>query len=71
MTLRTLNHGNYGIFLIMGNAGFISSTVAAEFPNLPSRSSLLHLGCTHWGIMAFRALRGFVLLSRGVRVLKA
>ena len=26
MTLRTLNYGNYGIFLIMGNAGFISST---------------------------------------------
>ena len=25
--LRTLNYGNYGIFLIMGNAGFISSTV--------------------------------------------
>ena len=27
MTLRTLNYGNYGIFLIVGNAGFISSTV--------------------------------------------
>ena len=26
--LRLLNYGNYGIFLIMGNAGFISSTVA-------------------------------------------
>ena len=25
--LRTLNYGNYGIFLIMGNAGYISSTV--------------------------------------------
>ena len=24
--LRTLNPGNYGIFLIMGNAGFTSST---------------------------------------------
>ena len=24
--LRTLNYGNYGIFLIMGNAGCISST---------------------------------------------
>ena len=22
MTLKTLNYGNYGIFLIMGNAGF-------------------------------------------------
>ena len=29
MTLRTLNYGNYGIFLIMGNAGFILSTVGA------------------------------------------
>ena len=27
MTLRTLNYGNYGIFLSMGNAGFISSIV--------------------------------------------
>ena len=27
MTLRTLNYGNYGIFLIMGNAGFRPSTV--------------------------------------------
>ena len=28
-TLRTLNDGNYGICLFMGNAGFISSTVAS------------------------------------------
>ena len=27
MTLRTLNYGNYGILLIMGNAGFCPSTV--------------------------------------------
>ena len=27
MTLRTLNYGNYGISLIMGNAGFCPSTV--------------------------------------------
>ena len=26
-TNRTLNYGNYGIFLMMGHAGFISSTV--------------------------------------------
>ena len=25
-TLRTLNYGNYGIFLIVGDAGFIPST---------------------------------------------
>ena len=29
-TLRTLNYGNYGIFLNMGNAGFISSTVWSD-----------------------------------------
>ena len=28
MTLRTLNYGNDGIFLIMGNAGFCPSTVS-------------------------------------------
>ena len=31
MTLRTLNYGNYGIFLIMGNAGFCPSTVLTSF----------------------------------------
>ena len=31
MTLRILNYGNYGIFLIMGNAGF--------FKSLPSQSA--------------------------------
>ena len=28
MTLRTLNYGNYGIFLIMDSAGFCPSTVS-------------------------------------------
>ena len=32
MTLRTLNYGNYGIFLIMGNAGFCPSTVVHPKP---------------------------------------
>ena len=27
MTLRTLNYGNYGIFLIVGHAGFCPSAV--------------------------------------------
>ena len=27
MTLRLLNYGNYGIFLIMGNAGFCPSAI--------------------------------------------
>ena len=31
MTLRTLSYGNYGIFLVMGNAGFIPSTVVLVF----------------------------------------
>ena len=30
MTLRTLNYGNYGIFLIMGNAGFCPSAVVTN-----------------------------------------
>ena len=30
MTLRTLNYGIYGIFLIMGNAGFCPSTVVSK-----------------------------------------
>ena len=29
-TLRALNYRNYGIFLIMGNAGFKPSTVAGR-----------------------------------------
>ena len=40
---RTLNSGNYGIFLIMGNARFISSTAVMI---LRSRTPFLHLpGC--------------------------
>ena len=31
MTLRTLNYGNYGIFLIMGNAGCCPSTVGVPY----------------------------------------
>ena len=31
MTLRTLNYGNYGIFLIMGHAGFCPSAVRVLF----------------------------------------
>ena len=29
-TVRTLNYGNYGLFLMMGNAGFLSSTVVSR-----------------------------------------
>ena len=31
MTLRTLNYGNYGIVLKMGNAGFCPSTVGLGY----------------------------------------
>ena len=31
VSLRTLNYGNFGIFLIMGNAGFCPSTVFTSF----------------------------------------
>ena len=43
MTLRTLNYGNYGIFLIMGHAGFCPSTVVLwnSIVCLPA-GSLLH-----------------------------
>ena len=46
MTLRTLNYGNYGIFLIMGNAGFCPST---QDPNTT------YLGRTLYGL----GLKGF------------
>ena len=35
MTLRTLNYGNYGIFLMMGNAGFCPSAVSGRFLGAP------------------------------------
>ena len=35
MTLRTLNCGNYGIFLIMGHAGFCPSTVVLVLVVVP------------------------------------
>ena len=37
MTLRTLNYGNYGIFLIMGHAGFCPSTVLRVSTRVPVR----------------------------------
>ena len=37
MTLRTLNYGNYGIFLIMGSAGFCPSTVSS-IPPFPTKN---------------------------------
>ena len=40
MTLRTLNYGNYGIFLIMGNAGFCPSTVSNTARELGRRQAV-------------------------------
>ena len=45
--LRTLNYGNYGIFLNMGNAGFIASTVPLSFGAL---------GCSLLGQRVFGVL---------------
>ena len=49
ITLRTLNYGNYGIFLIMGNAGFCPSTVPlnlgpGRFSSLQSQGLHLNMG---------------------------
>ena len=55
MTLRTLNYGNYGIFLIMGHAGFCPSTVGP----------ILALGAIKSGAYKGRSSRVFV----GLRVL--
>ena len=51
MTLRTLNYGHYGIFLIMGNAGFCPSTVVFLLelfpdtkPSWPESSNAAKLG---------------------------
>ena len=40
MTLRTLNYGNYGIFLIMGNAGFCPSAVTDPKPEASARTPI-------------------------------
>ena len=40
MTLRTLNYGNYGIFLIMGNAGFCPSAVLVHFQGFGNLQTL-------------------------------
>ena len=47
MTLRTLNYGNYGIFLIMGSAGFCPSTVGVgtgQIPTAVSNPEVLRFG---------------------------
>ena len=51
MTLRTLNYGNYGIFLMMGNAGFCPSTVGPRRSlGIPGRFYL------HWITLTLHAV---------------
>ena len=50
MILRTLNYGNYGLFLIVGNAGFISSTVSLLRVSVFLKCSLLGLVDGVWGV---------------------
>ena len=55
LTLRTLHYGNYGTFLIMGNAGFISSTVFWSFQADPPEAQ--------WLLWAFGGRIGAALLQ--------
>ena len=47
MTLRTLNYGNYGIFLMMGNAGFCPSTVGGSWVAISRVISRITIVMTH------------------------
>ena len=61
MTLRTLKYGNYGIFLIMGNAGFCPSAV--------SYYTLITLGIIGaWGSKSFGLLVGIPSLGFRLQV---
>ena len=42
--IGTVNYGNYGIFLLMGNAGFLSSTVGSFETYLVSMTLSFGLG---------------------------
>ena len=42
--ISTLNYGDYGMFPIMGYAGFISSTVAISFPWGCQLYAYVHMG---------------------------
>ena len=68
MTLRTLNYGNYGIFLIVGHAGFCPSTEGA--PALKQKGGWMELS-----IAIFSGGSGacigdeakYILLSLGIK----
>ena len=76
MTLRILKYGNHGIFLIMGNAGFISSSVGPLGVNIPFLGGAL--GLSALAVQGFRAsglrvfgvsgFRGLGFRGLGVRV---
>ena len=71
MTLRTLKYGNYGIFLIMGNAGFCPSTVIIRIRLFrvlywgPFFNGNSHIGLKRKGRFRFR-VSGFWVWSAGV-----
>ena len=69
-TLRTLNDGNYGIFLIMGNAGFVSSIVSPDFLRPLTGLGLRALGVSGAWSFGFKADRvwGFGFGAQGLRV---
>ena len=51
MTLRTLNYGNYGIFLVMDNAGFCPSTVGLGWIGLKVQGFVRHgAACFCFGV---------------------
>ena len=54
ITFRTLNYGNYGIFLIMGNKGFISSALVRVYWQI---WTCLRFVCGLWGPFRVEFLR--------------
>ena len=54
MTLRTLNYGNYGIFLIMGHAGFCPSAVAIDIEEAEGSFSVVVTYCDKWVVVKIR-----------------
>ena len=56
MTLRTLNYGNYGIFLIMGSAGFCPSAVEQTIPKFQKANVQRQLPMQTRGRLVFDAV---------------
>ena len=66
MNLRTLNYGNYGIFLTMGNAGFCPSAVLV---GLGTRNHDLEPGLSKVRLGGLRFGFGFGFRDLGFRYL--